>query len=553
MKKLNLKKYSRFLCVFLTVFTAAVLRQVGFLVNEQFDLFFTILRASLYIGLFAAWGLSVRNRIIQPQVRRYLTAVSVLMVFWITVRTIRYSLEECPWVMRHLWYLYYLPMLFIPLLGVFIALSLGKPESFRLPKWAAFLNIPATMLLLLVLTNDLHQLVFVFPADAVVWINDYSYAAGYFMAVGWMILCTVTALVIMMIKCRIPHSRTVLMLPFVPVMMALIYGVCLFFRFTWLRVIAGDMTVVFCLFIAAILECCITCGLIQSNTGYEELFMVSRLGAQIANQENVVCLASSNARELTEEERINARVQPVRTDQTTLVRSQPIRYGHALWQADITEITEAIEQIEENCRDLAERNRIRQENLETRKKILALQEKNRVSDMLHRETARQIDLIGRMLAQYDVQADDRKCRRLLAGAAVAGAYIKRYGNLLLMGEREETADIRDLSRCFDESFINLELLGVNCLHTLPSGISLAVKDMLQVYRSFETAVEASLGDLRYVWINARESKEGYFLNMEFVCDTDLSHLASMANAFSFEDGAYRFTFKLQKGGVENEC
>ena len=173
--------------------------------------------------------------------------------------------------------------------------------------------------------------------------------------------------------------------------------------------------------------------------------------------------------------------------------------------------------------------------------------------MLHRETARQIDLISRMLSQYDTETDDRKCRRLLAGAAIAGAYIKRYGNLLLMGEREETADIRDLSRCFDESFINLELLGVNCLHTLPSGISLAVKDMLQVYRSFETAVEASLGDLRYVWINARESKEGYFLNMEFVCDTDLSHLASMANAFSFEDGAYRFTFKLQKGGVRNEC
>lgn len=99
MKKLNLKKNSKFLCVFFAVFTAAVLRQVGFLVNELLDPFLIILRASIYIGLFAIWGISVRNRIIQPQVRRYLTAVSTLMVFWITVRTIRYSLEECPWVM----------------------------------------------------------------------------------------------------------------------------------------------------------------------------------------------------------------------------------------------------------------------------------------------------------------------------------------------------------------------------------------------------------------------------------------------------------------------
>ena len=292
--------------------------------------------------------------------------------------------------------------------------------------------------------------------------------------------------------------------------------------------------------------------MIQSNTGYEELFIASSLGAQITNQENVVCLASSNAGVLTEEQRINAGVHPVWADPATLVRSQPIRFGHVLWQVDTGGITEAIEQIEENCRDLAERNRIRQENLETRKKILAFQEKNQVSDMIHRETAAQIDLISRLLAQYDTQTDERKCRRLLAEAAVAGAYVKRYGNLLLIGERQERADIRDLSRCFDESFLNLELLGVNCLHTLPSGISLAIKDMLQVYRSFETAVEASLGDLQDVWINARESREGILLNMEFVCDADLSPLASMEGVFSHEDGTYRFTLILQKGDEGNE-
>ena len=550
MTKSNSKKYSTTLCVILAIFTARVLRQIGFQVEDPLDLCLIILRASIYIGLFIAWCISVRNRIIQPQVRRYLTLVSALMVFWMTVRTIRYSLDECIWLMRYLWYLYYLPMLLIPLLAVFVALSLGKPDNFRLSKWTGLLYIPTAALLLLVLTNDLHQFVFVFPEDAIVWVNDYSYALGYFLAVGWVVSCTITALVVMLIKCRIPHSRTVLMLPFAPAVVALIYGVLYYFRVPWLKFLTGDMTVVFCLLIVAILECCIECGLIQSNTGYEELFMVSRLGAQITNQENAVCLASANARALTEEQRISTKTQTVSADKSMIVKSQPIGFGHVLWQENVAELTEAIEQIEENCRDLAEHNRIRQENLKTRKKILALQEKNRVSDLLHRETAGQIDLIDRMLAQYDTETDDRKRSRLLGGAAVVGAYIKRYGNLLLIGERTETADIRDLARCFDESFINLELLGVNCLHTLPSDIILATKDMLQVYRSFEAAVETSLSDLQYVWINVRKSKEGLFLKMEFVCDSDLSHLAPMANAFSFEDGAYRFTFKLQGGGEE---
>lgn len=550
MTKSNSKKYSTILYVALAIFTAMVLRQIARWADAPLYWFCGMIRSAIYIELFIAWGVSLHRRIIQPQVRRYLTSISVLVVFWMTVRTIRYSLDECIWLMRYLWYLYYLPMLLIPLLAVFVALSLGKPDNFRLSKWTGLLYIPTAALLLLVLTNDLHQFVFVFPEDAIVWVNDYSYALGYFLAVGWVVSCTITALVVMLIKCRIPHSRTVLMLPFAPAVVALIYGVLYYFRVPWLKFLTGDMTVVFCLLIVAILECCIECGLIQSNTGYEELFMVSRLGAQITNQENAVCLASANARALTEEQRISTKTQTVSADKSMIVKSQPIGFGHVLWQENVAELTEAIEQIEENCRDLAEHNRIRQENLKTRKKILALQEKNRVSDLLHRETAGQIDLIDRMLAQYDTETDDRKRSRLLGGAAVVGAYIKRYGNLLLIGERTETADIRDLARCFDESFINLELLGVNCLHTLPSDIILATKDMLQVYRSFEAAVETSLSDLQYVWINVRESKEGIFLNMEFVCDTDLSPFASIADSFSCEDGAYRFTFKLRKGGEE---
>ena len=546
--KQNPTKHSAFLFAVIAVIAAMVLRQIGFYVNEMIDLFCIILRALIYIVLFAAWGISARNRIIQPQVRRHLAAISALMVFWMTVRTIRYSLDGCAWLMRHLWYLYYLPMLFIPLLALFMAATLGKPDHIRLSKRMNLLYIPTAVLLLLVLTNDLHQLAFRFPEDAVVWMDDYRYGIVYFLAVGWMVLCALTALVTMLVKCRVPHSRKVLVLPFVPIIMALLYGVCYIFRAPWLRLIAGDITVVFCLLFAAVLESCIQCGLIQNNTGYAELFTVSRLGAQITNRENTVCLSSANAPKLTEEQRKAAETHPFLADKNTLIKSNPIRFGHVLWQEDITELSETIQQIEENCSDIAERNRIRQENLKTRKTILALQEKNRANDLLHRETAPQIDLISRMLTQYDTETDDTKRRRLLAGAAVVGAYIKRYGNLLLAGDREKTADIHDLSRCFEESFINLELLGVNCIHTLPSDIALETRGMLHVYRHFEILVEACLFDLSQVWISARESKGWIHLFIELVCDTDLSPYAPAESLCSFEDGAYRFTFKLRKDG-----
>lgn len=527
------------------VFSAIALRVLG-----KFDILIVpggIARSLIYIALYIGWGISVSKRIIQVQVRHYLIAVSGLMVFWFVIRSMRYFFITDIGISRQLWYLYYLPMLFIPLFSLFVAISLGKPASARLSKTALLLlYIPTVLCLLLVLTNDLHQLVFSFPEGEVWTDKNNGYTFGYYIVLGWEILCAFAAFVIMIIKCRLSYRKKYL--PFLLLACSIVYAFIYVSGVEWMQLIGGDITAAQCLMFTGILESCIQCGLIQTNTGYEELFMVSRLGAQITDQENTVCLASSNAGGLTDEQRMSAKTHPVLADKTTLIKSKPIRFGHVLWQEDVSELTEAVEQIEENCRDLSERNRIRQENLETKKKILSLQEKNQAADVLNRETAGQISMIEHLLTQYDTENDAQKREKLLAGAAVLGAYIKRYGNLLLVSHREETADIRDLSRCFEDSFVNLELLDVKCLCTLPADVILATKDMLRIYHTFETVLEDCLFDLHSVWVNARERKGQFLVSIDFVCDTDLSGHKADADLYSCEDGTCRFTFQLQKGG-----
>ncbi len=527
------------------VFSAIALRVLG-----KFDILIVpggIARSLIYIALYIGWGISVSKRIIQVQVRYYLIAVSGLMVFWFVIRSMRYYFITDIGIARQLWYLYYLPMLFIPLFSLFVAISLGKPENARLSKTALLLlSIPTVLCLLLVLTNDLHQLVFSFPEGAVWTDINNGYTFGYYIVLGWEILCALAAFVIMIIKCRLSYRKKYL--PFLLLACSIVYAFIYVSGVEWMQLIGGDIAAAQCLMFTGILESCIQCGLIQTNTGYEELFMVSRLGAQITDQGNTVCLASSNARELTGEQRMSAKTHPVLADKTTLIKSKPIRFGHVLWQEDVSELTEAIEQIEENCRDLSERNRIRRKNLETKKKIPSLQEKNRAADVLNRETTGQISMIEHLLTQYDTENDAQKREKLLAGAAVLGAYIKRYGNLLLVSHREETADICDLSRCFEDSFVNLELLDVKYLCTLPADVILATKDMLRIYHTFETILEDCLFDLHSVWVNARERKGQFLVSIDFVCDTDLSCHKADADLYSCEDGTCRFTFQLQKGG-----
>lgn len=168
-------------------------------------------------------------------------------------------------------------------------------------------------------------------------------------------------------------------------------------------------------------------------------------------------------------------------------------------------------------------------------------------DEYNREIRRQRALLNDLLLEYENSTKEEKKRRLLAGAAVVGAYIKRYGNLFLTGKQVPVLESCDLSRCFEESFRSLSLLKVTCLQTLPSGEFFAAGDLLRAYRCFEMAVEACLFDLVCVWIHVRENGETAFLLMDFACDTDLSTCRAEADGFSFEDGTYRLMVRLQRG------
>lgn len=549
MQKVNLKKHGALLCAFLAVAAAAVLRQIGFCVNEQLDQFFTILRAAIYIGLFVAWGISVRSRIIQPQVRRYLTAVSALMIFWMTVRSIRYSLEEALWVMRHLWYLYYLPMLFIPLLAVFIALSLGKPESFRLPKWTVLLYIPTAALLLLVLTNDLHQLVFRFPEDAVVWMNEYRYGIVYFPVVGWMVLCALTALVIMLVKCRVPNSRKVLVLPFVPVVLSVIYGALYIFQLPWLRLIAGDVTVVFCLLIAATLESCIQCGLIQSNTHYNDLLLSCTLRVQLTDPEYQRLLSSRSAEPIPLQIMRQTETGPVRLDGGLRLSGAPVRGGHVLWTEDVSELLEVLEELQDVKDSLEDNNALLRAEYTLKAREAHIAEQDRLYNIIQRETAPRIKLLAELTDAFETMGDEAQRKQILGKMTVIGAYLKRRSNLIFLADKTPLFQEKELHLTFGESMDNLELCGITCGLLSELERPVEARQLMKMYDLFEEIVERSIDTMTTitVWIGPADGALRITINTDSAAD--LSPLGSdSVSALRDEDGEWQLCMVLRAGG-----
>ena len=509
-----------------------------------------LLRTFIYIGLYIGWGISVSKRIIHTQVRRHLVVVAFLNVFWFVIRSIKYYFVSDPGVSRQLWYWYYLPMLFIPLIAVFVSMSLGKPENYRLPKWTILLYIPTILFFLLVVTNDFHQLVFTFPPGEAWTDKNNDYAFGYYLVIVWEIICALASFTIMIIKCRLSQRKKYR--PLILLCICIVYALIYASGVEWMRIIGGDLTAVQCLMFTAILESCIQCGLIQTNTGYDSLFEAGTFKAQIADNDYHIRYSSANSPKLSEDVMRSAENGAVSLDNRTLLKSNPIEGGHILWLEDISEIAALLNELEENKANIAESNLLEQENYRTKLKINTLREKNRLYDLLQDQTAHQIDLLDSLLAQYNTATEKEKRRTLLAKISVIGAYIKRRGNLMFIGEKSEITDTAELSLCLEESFANLELMGVDCAIDIPSSNTIFTKDAIRVYDFFEAVTEAAMDNLHSVWLKGRSFADYVSFHLEVECDSQLADFYQLAEKGYFEDGVWHFTLRAEKAGERRD-
>ena len=134
-------------------------------VNTVIQALLRTVRNVIHIFLLISWCVSLQRRIMNAQVRRILVTISILLAVWLTAKVIKWEFvsDRTFWIGRYLWYGYYIPMILVPLLGVFIIDHMGKPEDYRNPSWMKKLYIPAFAILIGIFTNDLHQLAFDFP------------------------------------------------------------------------------------------------------------------------------------------------------------------------------------------------------------------------------------------------------------------------------------------------------------------------------------------------------------------------------------------------------
>ncbi len=451
-----------------------------------------ILETLLYAGLLIGWGASIEYRIIRENVRHYTIGAVVLMTLWMMLRICKYRFfGGLDVILRHSWYAYYIPMILIPLLLFLAAQCVGGAEDASPDRRWLPLFIPAALLIAGIMTNDLHQLAFRFAPGFEGWSSNYRHGALYFAAAAWISLLTAAALAVLMRKCRINRSRMKMWRPLAWIAVGAVY-------FIWYNLTAArpfvrmfQLPEMFCFIVAAVWESCIQIGVIPSNTGYEQFFNASTLGAQIADEDCNVRYISENAAELTREQMTAARDRPLMISGGLRLSSHPVKGGRIYWTDDLSIVNRMESELSGVRRQLAEYNVLLKAQTEMKKRRARLAEQNRIYDGIAGAVAPQLEKLRVILDGISPEATDVKDS--YACACVLNAYIKRRSNLELIGQQADAMNIFELESSIRESVEYLRVSGVVCGFERSVRGEFAPELLIFAYELFECAAEPAMG------------------------------------------------------------
>lgn len=528
--KRNTRQLIPMIVVFTLIAAAYSCRMLAML--DICGVYVNYIRAALYLLLFSLWGYSLDRRIIQPQTLHWLRLTAALMLLWLILRTLKYEFVTDLTVARYIWYLYYLPMLFIPLLGVYIALSLGKSEKFRLTGRIGALAIIPAVLFLLVITNDLHQQMFAFSSGVPGEPDNYSYSYGpvYFCYLGWTVTCMFFSLILLLKKSRIPGSGKRKLAPFVIGCATVLYGILYLSGLPAVRWWLGDMNVTFCLLYAAIYESCIRCRMIQSNTGYVELFEATTLAACIADRNGDIVLRSRTAGEdmVCPKEGLQIlRPNGIR------ISSAPINGGYAVWQDNVHPLIELRTKLSENKTEIKNNKEKLQEAYLVRKKLHELTEKNRIYDEIETRYGKQITRIGQLLKQCE-GAEPVEIQNLMKRILLLGTYIKRSANLYFLSLEYDFLPQQELRLTVDEAVRVLTVCGTECSVAYHTTKPMLSAEVMRLFDLLKTVAETTINGLQSLFISVSDSE----MDLSAECSADLTSLISSNVTVKQEDGLW---------------
>lgn len=481
-------------------------------------------RACTYLGIYCAWVIYLNKHVVQKKVRQYLTAIGCLMVCWFFLRTVKYHILLDPLGGHICWYLYYIPMILIPTFGLSATLLMDGAEK-KTTKWiTGILLFFSVVLIVCVLTNDLHQQVFRFEGPVPYSDKNYSYGILFMLIQFWIIACLVIMEILLVKKSRIPDRKR-FWLPVIPGLLLLGWNIANLLRLPFIKTFAGDMTAICCLLMAAIFQGCILCGLIQTNSRYFELFQATGgLDAEITDNSFRRYYFSGEFPELSKDLRDSIIAKSSVQERGIRINHLPVKGGHLFWSEDISVLLDQYQDIQEQQEELTARNQLLRKTYKKEAERRKLEEQNRLLNIIQSQTSRQYELLSHYMEKLEQTESREEYELILSKILVVGTYLKRRKNLMLTrySSREDSLTMADLKQSLAESCENLKLCEIKAAYFVQDKEKqLRADDVLKCYDFFEWLVEQLFDVMNSVFFRVTHIEEKLQISVHIVSQEDI--------------------------------
>lgn len=442
----------------------------------------------VHATLLAIWWSSIIHRVTILHIRRFLILENMTMIFWVFMKYLQDMVFYTDtWVLRFSGYFIAIPMVLVPLLGFYSTLGLGKEQEYRMEKKMYYLLIPAFSLILLMLTNEWHGLVF-YKDPSEPQPNLYFHPnILLFVLAGFSVVFTVAQLVVIFRRSRNSrYNRVIRGLPFVIVATLMINMVPYFlssFNIEWELVEFGPAMFFLEIFLW---ESCIACGLVPVNSRYDEVFDRSTVAMKIISSDGELIRSSAAA-----EPGVDMNIFLLIKKEGTITKNgkeyhiAPLSEGYVVWKNDISELEEEMHRLSEIKEELQSDSELLGNEVSTRNREERVRARSDIYNRLSLEVSQQldelkkiIDRINEIIGKWDDRfsryegdepftsedetlfAKDRLVtKKLLRKISALGTYIKRRCNLRLIQLSGERVNVYELTLAFRDLVSVLKAAG----------------------------------------------------------------------------------------------
>lgn len=447
----------------------------------------------LFAILFTMWTIRLYYKLYDNKTRRYILFIGILIVFWMLIRIIRGVTMDIN-IERICWYLYYLPLIFIPTLFYVCSKSLLSKMN---KKKKIFIYLISSILLILVLTNDFHELVFKFN-NGIYFHNDYNHYIGYYLIFIWIFYLFGGGMIKLAINRLKIKKDLKAFLPLIILLLGLIYTYLYILDISYIR--ETNMSIVNSVLICLGIELAFYLDLIPNNRKYIKTFENSNLDMAIislnGNTKYTTCAFKVVPNFIFDDIK-NNKVKQTYQKKHTVYDIKKNKDSYVILKKDLTNILKLKEEMVKQQKELLKQQESMKLEEKTKRELYEIKIRKDTINRVEKKLEEKRLEAKNILMKDDIKREDlEKVKRIII-------YSKKKSMLIISEMNNEIYNEESIKVLLNELILSMPSLNIEGLVVVKNKMNIKGRIMSYLYDIVYELIENSKNNavVLYVFSN----------------------------------------------------